>query len=329
MSTQTTIDLGIERQSELGFPLTLVEKYQPRISDYVGLIEPKRTLMDLLRSPRACNYLLVGDPGTGKTTMVMRFAEQLPGTHHHIPAAQCDLAELEKLWYRFHLFPSVGNWHILHVSEADTMTAKAQEHLLSWMDGTACLKPVWGGGSVRGTPPPVMHFFTANVRRVGGEMRPPAELLPRFVSRCQLLYLTSESPKVMGAYLKKIWKAEKGLRGMPDGFFEWLAEGVGMRDALNRMESELMRKRSVAQVVRQLAELADRHIIKLAPAGVALEDVTEWLYVSGLDYKGSEIDNFEHSTERDDALRLTRSRLDAAVKAVRGGEYIPVVERAA
>lgn len=251
--TQQMIDLGEPRQNGFDFPVTLAEKYQPRIQDFVGLVEPKRVMLALLKKPKPCNLLFIGDPGSGKTTMAMKFAEALPAAHHHIRAQSADVATLDQIWERCQYYPSKGRFHVVHIDEVDGATEKAQLQLLSRMDGTSCLKPMWGGGFERGEVPPIIYIFTCNGRIVNGKMKPPPELLPRFLSRCLPLTFETVERKALAAYLQRIWKKERGPRLYPVEYFEHLAEGMGVRDALNRLDSELLSPRSISEIRRILA----------------------------------------------------------------------------
>src|ERR1017187_8111570 len=87
----TEMDFGQPKQNGFDYPMPLVEKYQPRkIEDFVGLEGPKRLFANLLNVPRPMAVLLVGPAGCGKTTLAMAFAEQLPGTLHHVSSQKCD-----------------------------------------------------------------------------------------------------------------------------------------------------------------------------------------------------------------------------------------------
>jgi replication-associated recombination protein RarA len=252
-----------------------VEKYQPRIRGFVGLSEPKQIFLGLLRRPRPCNLLLIGGAGVGKTAMLNSFAEELPAEHHHIPSAECTADELDRIWYRCHTYPGRGCFHLVHVSEADTMTEKAQELLYSRMDGSAALRPTFGGGYERGEPLPIIHAFTCNGRMAGGVMHPPVELQLRFVSRCIQLMFEPVPAREMARYLQKVWRKEKGRPGMPLGWFEYLAEGVAMRDALNRVESELLMDRTVGQVQTILRERLEAAVAKTNGEAAKWEAATE------------------------------------------------------
>jgi len=249
---QASIDLGEARQKDLTFPVTLAEKYQPNVQDFIGLEEPKCVMLGLLENPKPCALLFVGEPGCGKTTMAMKFAEQLPAAHHHIRAQSADVATLDRIWELCQYYPARGRFHVVHIDEVDGATEKAQLQLLSRLDGTACLRPIFGGGFERGEVPPIIYIFTCNGRMVDGEMRPPANLLPRFLSRCITLYF--DPPTQLAKYLAAIWKREGGRAGMPIEFFEDLAQGQGVRDALMSLDRELIAPRSIAQAKRELAE---------------------------------------------------------------------------
>lgn len=95
---QSAFNLGQPEQDAIGFPLTLAERYQPRrVEDFVGLTRPKQMISNLIQKPRPCALLFIGPPGAGKTAMAMAFAEQLPGSLHHVSAQKCDVATLDAL----------------------------------------------------------------------------------------------------------------------------------------------------------------------------------------------------------------------------------------
>jgi MoxR-like ATPase len=247
-SPQTSFDLGETYQHGFEFPVSLAEKYQPRIENFVGLEEPKRVMLALLRNPKPCNLLFIGDPGSGKTTMAMKFAEQLPAAHHHIRAQSADVATLDRIWELCQYYPARGRFHVVHIDEVDGATEKAQLQLLSRMDGTACLRPTWGGGFERGEVPPIINIFTCNGRTVDGKMMPPPALLPKFLSRCVKLYFDGVPSDQLAAYLAAVWQNEGGPTHVPAEYFAYLAEGIGVRDALIRLDSELLAPRSLAEI---------------------------------------------------------------------------------
>lgn len=251
---QTAFDLGEPRQNTFEYPVSLAEKYLPnKVQDFIGIDEPKRVILSLLKRPRPCNLLFVGPAGSGKTTLGMAFAAMLPGSLVHVGAQRADVAMVESLSDRFCYMPAIGKWWICLVDECDQATDKAQLQLLSKMDGTASLKPLWGGGMTRGTPPQVIWIFTSNGTGERG-IEPPRALLPRFQSRCMVLPFPAATQSQIAIYLKKMWKRERGREGMPDAYFYDLAQGVGVRDALMRLDVELLRNPTIREVKTALAE---------------------------------------------------------------------------
>src|SRR4051812_7919475 len=127
---QSAFELGQPSQNGIEFPLSLAERYQPRrVEDFVGLERPKQLLSNLCRKPRACALLFIGPPGAGKTAMALAFAEQLPGSLHHVSAQKCDVATLDALNEKFAYCPPRGNFWVCLIDEADQMTEKAQLQL--------------------------------------------------------------------------------------------------------------------------------------------------------------------------------------------------------
>jgi energy-coupling factor transporter ATP-binding protein EcfA2 len=231
------LDFGEPKQNGFGYPMPLVEKYQPRkIEDFISLEGPKRLFGNLLKAPRPVAVLLVGPPGCGKTTLGMAFADELPGTLHHISSQKCDVAALDRLNELCQYYPSRGRFHIVLVDEADQMTDKAQLQLLSKLDSTGWLKPTFGGGSERGPAPQVIWIFTCNGWGENGTT-PPSTFEPRFLSRCLVVACGKPDVGEITRFLRRVWSLEGG--NAPDDPSPLAEDGDGMRDALTKLEVAL------------------------------------------------------------------------------------------
>src|SRR5215470_7603549 len=85
-------------QFEISFPQPLSEKYRPkRIAEFVGLEKPKRIVSKLATNPYPSAWLFVGPSGTGKTTLSLSLAAEMPAELHHIPAKECTLETVESV----------------------------------------------------------------------------------------------------------------------------------------------------------------------------------------------------------------------------------------
>jgi hypothetical protein len=166
----------------------------------------------------------------------MAFAEELPGTLHHVSSQKCDVAALGRLTDLLAYYPSRGRFHVVKVDEADQMTDKAQLQLLSKLDSTGWLRPTFGGGSERGLAPQVIWIFTCNGRGEEGTT-PPSTFEPRFLSRCLVVACGKPEVAEIARFLRRIWSLEGGTASDDPSP---LAEGCdGVRDALTKLEVAL------------------------------------------------------------------------------------------
>jgi hypothetical protein len=235
---QTRMGFAEPAQNGLEFPMSLAEKYQPnRLDSFIGLERPKNLLANLVKEPRACSLLFIGPPGAGKTAMAMAFAKELGGSLKHLPSQTINVARLDRLRDELAYIPN-GGWWIILGDEVDQITEQTQTQLLSRLDGTASLRPKFGGGFERGTPPPIIWIWTCNGK---GEKQtdPPSSLLPRFQSRNMVIPFEAATEAELAAHLERIWNAEGGAPASP-AYFAYMAKGVGVRDALMRLDTDLL-----------------------------------------------------------------------------------------
>lgn len=198
----------------------LTEKYRPTtLAGFAGLSKQRAVLGKLAAVPWPSAWLLVGESGTGKTTMALALAGEMDAQVRHIPSRQCDLATVEQVAYDCHCTPMFGSWHLVIVDEADQMTKPAQHAFLSVLDST-------------GFPPMTTFVFTANSEK---------NLEDRFLSRVRVLrFEKSDIAQDAVRMLERIWSIEGGGLRAPD-FGQVLTDAGGnVRAALMALEVELL-----------------------------------------------------------------------------------------
>lgn len=237
---QSPFGFAEDDQPVIAFPLTLAEKYQPRkLDDMVGLTAPRRILNALVKAPRACAMLFVGNPGIGKTIAGLCFADDLEASLVHIQSQKCDVATLDSLRDRFAYHPPKGKFWVCLVDEADQMSEKAQIQFLSRLDATASLVTGFGGASMRQSPPPIIWIFTANGTGDQGIV-PPKTLEKRFLSRCMVIPFEPLTEDALSEYLMRVWTKEAPDFDVDSTYFHQLARGGGIRESLMRMQVDIL-----------------------------------------------------------------------------------------
>jgi replication-associated recombination protein RarA len=214
-------------QFAFDFPQPLAEKYRPqRIAEFVGLDKAKRIAAKLAANPFPSAWLFVGPSGTGKTTMGLALAAEMPAELHHIPAKECTLETVQAVCQQCHYCPrQPDDWkpvrfHLVLVDEADQMSYAAQLAFLSKLDATAF-------------PPNTIFVFTCNATE---------NLEKRFLSRCRTIEFSSYGmANEITSLLSCIWDREANGASEHPNFARIVKDATNnVRDALMSLEVELM-----------------------------------------------------------------------------------------
>jgi replication-associated recombination protein RarA len=212
---------AMESQQSIGFPKPLTEEFRPlRICDFVGLEKQKKVLTNLVRKPRPCALLFVGNSGSGKTTLAQAFSCELNATLWEVGSQECSVDRLRELVFHCSFVPKAGlsGYHVILVNEADCMSDAAAKFLLSKLDSSGQLSNV-------------IWIFTCNSTD---------KLEERFLSRC----LNPGSFNSYGAgndivdLLSRVWKAKAPASAEVPNFRKLTCGNV--RESLQRLEVELL-----------------------------------------------------------------------------------------
>ena len=208
-------------QAGFEFPQSFTEKYRPqRIDDFAGLPKVKTIMRKLAANPFPSAWFFIGPSGTGKTTMALALAKEIPAELHHIPSQDCNLENIERARRTCQYVPMAGcKFHLVLVDEADRMTPAAQISLLSKLDST-------------NFPPNTIFIFTGNSTN---------GLEPRFMSRCHVVEFSSYGmSSEVSQLLEKIWDSETASDARPN-FQRIVKESANnVRESLMKLETELM-----------------------------------------------------------------------------------------
>jgi replication-associated recombination protein RarA len=213
------------QQTGFEFPAALVDKYQPQTVAEFLCERPRKIMSGFLRNPFPSAWFFLGASGTGKTTMALALANQIPAQLHHVASKECTLQTVQDIAKQCYFMPRMAtDWkpcrlHLVLVDEADQMSSAAALAWLSILDATR-----W--------PPNTMFIFTGNSRD---------GLEDRFMSRVKLVEFSSYGLNTaIAALLSRVWAIEAGSAPAPN-FARIVKEAKNnVRDALNVLETELM-----------------------------------------------------------------------------------------
>lgn len=215
--------------SQIGFafPQPLAEKYRPlRIADFAGLDKAKRIMSKFAANPYSSAWLFVGPSGTGKTSMGLALASEIPAELHHVPAKEATLEAIQDVCRRCYYSPRQPedwqpvNFHLVLIDEADQISYPAQLALLSKLDTTAF-------------PPNTVFVFTCNATD---------NLEKRFLSRCRTLEFSSYGmANEISNLLASIWDRETDNPVERPNFARMAKDSCNnVRDALMSLEVEIL-----------------------------------------------------------------------------------------
>merc|ERR1711959_223893 len=196
-----TAKMSLFKKPEEGFEKPLVEKYRPlTLEEVVGNVYAIDQLKSIVKFGNMPNLILVGPPGTGKTSSVMCMARQM-------------LSDKVKSFAHQKVAVPEGMHKLIILDEADSMTESAQQALRM-----------------------VMTEFS-NTTRFALACNDSSKLIEPIQSRCAIVRYTKLTEDEMLRRLKQVCEAESF--NVDAGGYEaplFTAEG-DMRYALNNLQA--------------------------------------------------------------------------------------------
>ena len=239
---------------------SLTEKYRPASLDAVrGQPKIVRALRAFVKDPVSQSFLFYSaEPGTGKSSTAEALAGELGievgnpfGGFHKVDSGKLDAAAVDEVISKCHQTPwTKSRWHLVLFDEAETMTGKAADKLLSAMDKM---------------PPHAVFVLTTNHRdQLSAPLRDRCE---SFTFDADIKALREDAGKLVS----QVWEAELGHNHAPT-----LAEigikyeygALSFRNVLKKLEPILRMEKAGEQWREEPAEVQEKIRIVAPPAAV-------------------------------------------------------------
>lgn len=197
------------------------------LDDIVG--QPVETLKQLLDEPSRGCWMLVGDPGTGKTITTRLVADSLGCTDeftglHHVPCTLLGIEDAKTLFLRDLSFCSPSGFHLVILEECEFLSPQVQRFLKDALDPETNLR--------RNT----IVMGTSN--KIDG-------LDEALIERFRILEFSSNKEFAGSCYqkIRDIWEKVTGYDVPPDAKkWGWKGERFSMRLATQQAEDALAKE---------------------------------------------------------------------------------------